>query len=243
MGGQRDQCKAVPPSTPCGASIMALSVAACGAACSGAWPRPLFSSGGFPCAPFAGVASQAVREYRAIEGGPARLTRAREIDTEFVQEGSMRQVNLPSGLVAKFTTALAACESEAPVDIFDAASDEVFRLMERDTFSRFKSDPSALSNLVDGYYAAAAAASGSAGKKDGAEPDLITFRQFREWALKEPAVLIFFTGARGLQEASVGAGIGSQRRIGSARMPSRSCNLCPHARRRPQACARRSSAS
>lgn len=137
---------------------------------------------------------QAVREYRAIEGGPARLTRAREIDTEFVQEGSMRQVNLPSGLVAKFTTALAACESEAPVDIFDAASDEVFRLMERDTFSRFKSDPSALSNLVDGYYAAAAAASGSAGKKDGAEPDLITFRQFREWALKEPAVLIFFTG-------------------------------------------------
>lgn len=55
--------------------------------------------------------------------------------------------------------------------------------MERDTFSRFKNDPAAIEKLVDGYYAKAAKGSKS-----------VSFAAFREWALHEPAVLVFFTG-------------------------------------------------
>ena len=36
---------------------------------------------------------------------------------------------------------MAACVDEAPPDLFEAASDEIFKLMERDTFSRANRTP------------------------------------------------------------------------------------------------------
>ena len=91
---------------------------------------------------------QAVRAYRAIDDGSARAARARELEQEFVAEGSMRQVNLPNGIQKSLLTAIAECGSNAPIDLFDAASDEIFRLMEKDTFARFKTDPGAIADLV-----------------------------------------------------------------------------------------------
>ena len=91
---------------------------------------------------------QAVRAYRAIEDGEARAARARELEQEFVAEGSMRQVNLPNGVQKALLTAIAEYGSNAPIDLFDVASDEIFRLMEKDTFARFKNDPGAIADLV-----------------------------------------------------------------------------------------------
>ena len=92
---------------------------------------------------------QAVRAYREIEDGAERLAKEKELEEEFVTEGSMRQVNLPSGIYSTLVKALKDCITEAPPDVFDAASEEIFKLMERDTFARFKNDPEASDRLVE----------------------------------------------------------------------------------------------
>ena len=126
---------------------------------------------------------QAVRDYRDDPSAASRLGKAQDLKTEFVVEGSMRQVNLPSKVAKELLQALDGCKDGAPVDLFDAASAEIFKLMERDTFSRFKNDPEAIGKLVDNYYT-------KCGVEPGAE---ITFKKFKEWGLSEPTILIFFT--------------------------------------------------
>lgn len=127
---------------------------------------------------------KAVREYRVVEDGAERLAKAKELCDEFVSDTAMRQVNLPSHMQKQLLSAVGACTETAPADAFEAASQEIFKLMEKDTFNRFKSDPEALAHLVEGYYKEAGVEHGSP----------IPYAKFREWALKEPAVLVFFSG-------------------------------------------------
>ena len=125
---------------------------------------------------------QAVKEYEELKGDDARLTRALEINAKYVEDGSPEQVNLPSDLVKVVTKQLA--DKQAPQDLFKRASDDIFKLMEKDTLSRFRSDPQAIEKLLDSFYKAVNLAPGKP----------VTFAKFKQWALREPTVLGLFTG-------------------------------------------------
>ena len=106
---------------------------------------------------------------------------------------------MPSSVLNTTTAALAACSSEAPVELFDAAAAESFRLMERDTFERFRDDPEAINALVASYF-----------KQASVDGSTVTFQEFKDWAQKEASVLSLFTGLtksvrRILQERRVDA--------------------------------------
>ena len=126
---------------------------------------------------------QAVREYQGLTSGVERLARAKVLHETYIAEGAVSQVNIASGTQKSLGQALHECSTEAPTSLFDAASDEIFKLMERDTFSRFKRDPEAIRSLLSSYHAAA-----------GAGKSTVSFAAFKAWALREPTVLIFFTG-------------------------------------------------
>jgi hypothetical protein len=60
-----------------------------------------------------------------------------------------------------------------------------------------QNDPHAIEQLVSGYYDAAKstdAIDAKGSSKSLLNADDVTFKSFREWALKDPSVLIFFTG-------------------------------------------------
>ena len=126
------------------------------------------------------------RAYGSLDAGAARLAEAESLVTEFVTEGSMRQVNLPSKVAQKVAADFDAAKGtgDAPADLFDDASAEIFRLMERDTYSRFRRDEQSIKKLVASFHREAGVG----------ENDNVTFEQFRIWALSNPAVLICFTG-------------------------------------------------
>mmetsp|Transcript_59025 Transcript_59025/g.117270 ORF Transcript_59025/g.117270 Transcript_59025/m.117270 type:complete len:339 (-) Transcript_59025:11-1027(-) len=129
---------------------------------------------------------QTVRAYRDLEtDGAARLAKAREIESQFVVNGAPREINLPSKIQEALVQQLKACTTEAPLDLFDPASHEIFSLMERDTYRRFNKDSTAIQKLVESYYTAAQSAS---------ESGVVDFASFKAWGMNEPSVLVFFTG-------------------------------------------------
>ena len=91
---------------------------------------------------------QAARAYTELELPEDRAAEAREIYETYIKDGAERQVNLPSGLQKSVTQGIEAAEET----LFDAAAEEIFRLMERDTFKRFRDDPEAAEGLVDEFY-------------------------------------------------------------------------------------------
>ena len=68
--------------------------------------------------------------------------------------------------------------------MFDEAQDEIFQLMERDTFARFKSDPTNADKLANDMIT----------RLDKDNNGRINYPEFRKWALNEPVSLVFFSG-------------------------------------------------
>ena len=102
---------------------------------------------------------------------------------EFILEGSMRQVNLPSNIASKATAGVeeASASGEAPpLDLFEQASAEVFKLMERDTYSRFKRDDESIKKLVASFHREAGLGEGESN---------VTFEKFSTWAKANPSVM------------------------------------------------------
>lgn len=125
---------------------------------------------------------QHVQDFKELEDGAARLTKARVLEREFVDQEAEKQVNLPGPIRTKLEKALKACTDEAPKDLFDAASEEIFKLMEKDTFSRFKQDEGTTTKLLEEFYASM-----------GIKPtDSVPFKAFKDWAMQEPTVLVIF---------------------------------------------------
>ena len=129
---------------------------------------------------------QAVTEYKATEDGAERVKKALALEREFVEDGAERQVNLPSSIRQPLLAALKASSVDAPPDpsVFDAASTEIFKLMERDTFARFKNNPDAIRGLVDAYYT-------SVVSEAGASSNSVSFDSFKQWAMSEPSVSVY----------------------------------------------------
>ena len=61
----------------------------------------------------------------------------KNIFEDFIGAGSPREVNIPSGIASKIQV---LPKDEIPRNFFDEAQSEIYELMERDTFSRFKTD-------------------------------------------------------------------------------------------------------
>ena len=97
----------------------------------------------------------AVREYQKIEDDEDRTTRAKKLYKEYVVDGADQQINVPSGIQRKIKKEIDKIQKEgatASVEMYNAASDEIFTLMERDTFKRFREDKDAVSKLVNDFF-------------------------------------------------------------------------------------------
>ena len=103
----------------------------------------------------------------------------RSADPDLLLGPTRNQVNLPGEIVDRVTEALEACADEAGPHVLDEARGEIFRLMERDTYGRFRQDPSATNKLVEDFYKQAG------GQLDGG----ISYASFRDWAYHNPAVV------------------------------------------------------
>ena len=68
-------------------------------------------------------------------------------------------------------------------ELFAEAENEIFTLMDRDTWARLKNDPSMVKQMAADYFDAADK------NKDG----VVTFHEYRTWALANPTVLSFFS--------------------------------------------------
>ena len=97
------------------------------------------------------------------------------------------QVNLSSSQAATAIAAVDEAEKAGtppPPDLFDASQDEIFHLMERDTYPRFKSDPSQVSKLADQFFS----------QVDADGSNSVSYSEYRKWAMSEPIVIVFFRG-------------------------------------------------
>mmetsp|Transcript_2948 Transcript_2948/g.7811 ORF Transcript_2948/g.7811 Transcript_2948/m.7811 type:complete len:373 (+) Transcript_2948:64-1182(+) len=134
---------------------------------------------------------KAVQEFQHAPDGE-RAAAAADLAKRYVRSGAERQVNLPDNVARAALKAVdAADKSGQPpsADVFDRAQSEIFRLMERDTFSRFKSDPTMVDKLADDFFS----------KVDVDASGRVSYVEYRKWALNEPTVIVFFSG---LMEAS-----------------------------------------
>ena len=93
------------------------------------------------------VANGATRERRNTGGQTAECrkttfeeaenVRASMLINHFVKPGAAEEINLPSGMRASLIEAVRSSDEEELVKQMRAAKTEVFKLMERDSFSRF----------------------------------------------------------------------------------------------------------
>lgn len=91
---------------------------------------------------------------------------------------------LPLRSQSKITAAhKAAGDAAPPQDAFSEGEVEIFKLMERDAYARFKNDPNALRDVCDEFFASA----------DREHDGVVTFAEYKEWVLKHPQVLVFFS--------------------------------------------------
>ena len=118
----------------------------------------------------------AAQAHVAIADAAARRADAAAIVDRYVRDGAAAQVNLP----AKIRSALLATHGagHTPPVLFDVAAAEVFRLMERDTYRRFKerherrvgAEAAVAAKEATAAAAAAARAAAAAAARDAAPP-------------------------------------------------------------------------
>jgi len=138
------------------------------------------------------------REYRdshASRSDAENAKLATEIILRFVVEGVDEEVNLPSAVKEailckdpKYSKSESAPFKKVPAEAADQwllndAEQDIYKLMERDAFARFKSDPDAVGRVVNEFFQSA----------DVDHDGLITFPEFRRWVATQPSVLIFLS--------------------------------------------------
>lgn len=129
---------------------------------------------------------KATKAYREAPDAE-RVEAAAMLISTYVKEGADLQVNLSSSQAATAIAAVDEAEKAGtppPPDLFDASQDEIFHLMERDTYPRFKSDPSQVSKLADQFFS----------QVDADGSNSVSYSEYRKWAMSEPIVIVFFRG-------------------------------------------------
>jgi len=143
---------------------------------------------------------QETKRYATVEEGE-RLKLARELNSTYVEAGAEQQVNLPSKCVKKIGDALKAAKAAdaapLPADLFAECGTEIFKLMERDTFARYRQDGNAVDRLVDDFF----------NEANSSKAEEVTFEDYKKWAHFHPEVLIFFQRLReAIEKLMVGRG-------------------------------------
>jgi len=119
-----------------------------------------------------------------------RLAAARKLHRRFVTDDADDMINLPFQIQQKITTEITAAQSGGAAirsAVFEEAEQEIFRLMERDTYARFRSDPAALGELIESFFT----------EIHGSKPDkpelVVEYDEYKAWVLKHPQALAFFS--------------------------------------------------
>ena len=97
---------------------------------------------------------QGARAYRTTKD---RRGSAEALVKQYVRPGADEEVNLPAGIRKPLLSAYDAHADGAdmPDDLFAKAEEEIFKLMERDAFARFKGSSEAVGAVVDEFFASA----------------------------------------------------------------------------------------
>jgi hypothetical protein len=142
-------------------------------------------------------AVQAFAKNAAAGDGDAAKA-AKDLVQKYVKEGAEEQVNLPGPTTKRCLEKVAAVEAAggggaAWADVFKEAEAEIFKLMERDTYKRFRHDPKAVDELVAEFFTQA----------DTSHDGVVTFSEYHTWALSQPSVFLFFHKLSGLVQGLV----------------------------------------
>lgn len=109
---------------------------------------------------------------------------AAELVALYVRPGAAEEVNLPDTTRSRLLKTFDGLGGAQPdVLLFAAAEDEIFKLMERDAFARFKGSEDAVGAVVDEFFAKADI------EKDG----YVTFDEYVRWVRQQPQVIVFFS--------------------------------------------------
>jgi len=135
------------------------------------------------------------REQHASHTPDENAAAATALITRFVVPGCDEEVNLPSDMSnallstdATYDKKTGAPFKEVPAElatpkIFADAEKDIFKLMERDAFSRFKKNPDAVGAVVDECFK----------KADTSNDGELSFDEFKDWVKTEPGILIFLS--------------------------------------------------
>ena len=131
----------------------------------------------------------AVREYRtssAGQGESERTAAAKKIIEHYVKHDAEEEVNLPHTIKEAVMTSFQKCVdgSKPPeTSLFNDAEEEIFKLMERDAYARFKANPESVSAVVDSFFDSA----------DISHDGYISFTEYSRWVRQQPQVIVFFS--------------------------------------------------
>ncbi|GMI48307.1 hypothetical protein TrCOL_g10491 [Triparma columacea] len=136
----------------------------------------------------------AVEEYRALVGSldEEEFENMREecndivdmIYKTFVEEGAKEQVNIASKTRKTIQGIVEGVDTEKelfPFTIFDAAHQEVYQLMNRDTFERFKHNDTLMDQMLTSLFE----------EVDVEKNGVITVAEYKLWATKNPELTNF----------------------------------------------------
>ena len=124
---------------------------------------------------------QAARAYRTAAD---RHVAASSIIERYIRADSEEEVNLPGAIKEVVLQQFASSAASHPPSevLLEAAEEEIFKLMERDAYARFKSDPDAVGAVVDDFFA----------KADLSQDGTISYTEYHRWVMQQPEVIVFF---------------------------------------------------
>ena len=127
---------------------------------------------------------QAACAYRSADDG-SRHASATAIVDRYIRPNSQEEVNLPGPVREQVLRDFAAASPANPPsrELLSSAEVEIFKLMERDAFARFKSDPDAVQAVVDDFFAQA----------DLSQDGTISYAEYYRLVVQQPHIIAFFT--------------------------------------------------
>ena len=107
-----------------------------------------------------------------------------EIVNKFIRVGAEMQVNISSSMADKTVKTLEeakASGSKVPKGIFDAAHEEVYKLIDKDSFSRFKKNDQEIQELCDALF----------NDCDHDHSGVVTLEEYKTWVKSNPEAMNF----------------------------------------------------
>ncbi|GMH96115.1 hypothetical protein TrST_g4638 [Triparma strigata] len=137
---------------------------------------------------------EAVNEWKKIEDPTVENT-APIIDT-YIRVNSEQQVNISSGMAAACVDAFESARDSGgkiPKDLFDASQKEIYKIIDKDSFSRFKKNDDEIDKLCDALFKEC--------DHDGS--GCITLPEYKAWVQSNPDAMNFLRELNSVSEDAV----------------------------------------